>query len=188
VRADDLGVARLDLGRSGAVVAGRRGTGRTTVLAAIAEAARRRGMRVLAGDDPVEVLGDLVDTARRGETGARLGVVDDLDAVVDDPRVDDLLCEAVHLTRSEDVRLVASGDPTRLLRCFSDGVTRLRSGCTGVLLGADAHLFGDLLHTDPPARQDVPPAPGRGWLVGAGVATLAQCGRPGAAPGRGPTT
>jgi S-DNA-T family DNA segregation ATPase FtsK/SpoIIIE len=187
VRADALGVARLDLGRSGAVVAGRRGTGRTTVLAAIAEAARRRGVRVLAGDDPVEVLGDLVDTARRGETGARLGLVDDLDAVVDDPRVDDLLCEAVHLTRSEDVRLVASGDPQRLLRCFSDGVTRLRSGCTGVLLGADAHLFGDLLHADPPARQDVPPAPGRGWLVGAGMATLAQCGHPGAAPERGPT-
>ena len=188
VRSDDLGVAHLDLGRSGAVVAGRRGTGRTTVLAAVAGAARRRGVRVLAGGDPVEVLGDLVDTARRGETGPRLGIVDDLDAVVDDPQVDDLLCEAVHLARTEDVRLVASGDPQRLLRCFSDGVTGLRAGCTGVLLGADAHHFGDLLHTDLPPREDVPPAPGRGWLVAAGVATPAQCAHPEVAPRPGPGT
>ncbi|MFN7151400.1 MAG: hypothetical protein ACK4V6_18220 [Microthrixaceae bacterium] len=98
--------------------------------------------------------------------------VDDLPDLLDGPdadRVSSLLGEVVRAGRALPLRLVVAGDPDALLRCYSDVVTTLRSGRTGLVLGDGAAAHAHLLHAEPPPRSDLPSAPGRGWLLGPGA-------------------
>ncbi len=176
--ADELGPAHLDLSRGGALVAGQPGSGRTSALATVRAAAQRNGISTVEDLSPAEVLGRLVDSARSGDLTPRLGLVDDLDRWMDDSEVDDLLCEVTHLARSEPVRVVAAGDPIHLRRSYADGVQRLRSSRTGILLGSGAHEWGELLHHELHRRDDIAAAAGRGWLVSESGAEIVQLGQP----------
>ena len=120
---------------------------------------------------------DVVERAV-GEPERRfLLVMDGLDRHGDDSEVGATLAALCDDLRSSNLRLVAAGDPLGLLRCYSETVTRLRAMRTGLLLGADAHDIGDVLHHDLRRRDDIPAAPGRGWLCHNGRASVVQVAR-----------
>jgi S-DNA-T family DNA segregation ATPase FtsK/SpoIIIE len=183
IGATDLHVATLDLSDTHALISGSPGSGRTTALETIAMVAESVAVTVLCvpGAGSAEVASRLTDAVQRAirEPAQRfLVLMDDLDRYGDDPGTTEALTALLGDIHTTNLRLVAAGDPMGLLRCYSDPVTRLRSMRTGVLLGADAHDIGDILHHELHRRDDIPPAPGRGWLCHRGNATVFQMARP----------
>lgn len=177
--AGDLRVASLDLSDTHALVCGSPGSGRTTALETIAMVAESAGSTVLdvPGTGSAEVasrLNDAVQRATREPARHFVVLMEDLDRCGDDPETVGALTALFGDLRKSNLRLVAAGDAMGLLRCYSDPVTRLRSMRTGVLLGADAHDIGDVLHHDLRRRDDIPAAPGRGWLCHRQNASVVQ--------------
>jgi S-DNA-T family DNA segregation ATPase FtsK/SpoIIIE len=177
VDADTLAPVVLDLRNHHAVIAGPPRSGRSTALASLA-AALPATLRCSARSGTAE-LELAVRTALAQVHAGTCSVlaVDDLPDLLDGPDADvasSLLGEVVRAGRELPLRLVVSGDPDALLRCYSDVVTALRSGRTGLVLGDGAAAHAHLLHAEPPPRSDLPPAPGRGWLLGPGAARPVQ--------------
>jgi S-DNA-T family DNA segregation ATPase FtsK/SpoIIIE len=177
IDADTMAPVALDLRDHHAVVAGPPRSGRSTALRSLAAALP--GTQVVAARGGCAPLGSAVfATLERGRSG-RAGVlaIDDLPELLDGPDADQVstwLAELVRAGRELPVRLVVSGDPDALLRCYSDVVTTVRAGRTGLVLGEDAATHAHVLHATPPPRSDLPPAPGRGWLLAPGDARPVQ--------------
>lgn len=177
VDADTLAPVALDLRNHHAVIAGPPRSGRSTALASLA-AAVPTALLCSARSG----LAELEQTVRTALARVRAGTstvvaVDDLPELLDGPDADvasSLLGDVVRAGRELPLRLVVSGDPDALLRCYSEVVTTLRSGRTGLVLGDDAAAHAHLLHAEPPPRSDLPSGPGRGWLLGPGAARPAQ--------------
>ena len=171
--------SRLDLADTHALISGSPGSGRTTALETIATAAESVGITVLGepgtgSNDVASRLSDAVQRAARQPSRNFILLMDALDRYGDDPAVAGSLAALLGDHRTSNLRLVAGGDPMGLLRCYSDAVMRLRSMRTGLLLGTDAHDIGDILHHELRRRDDIPPAPGRGWLCHRGNASVVQ--------------
>lgn len=179
---EDLGVATLDMTDSHALLSGSPGSGVTTAIETITSVAESAGITVATtptapSTEVAAVVRDVVERAV-GEPERRfLLVMDGLDRHGDDSEVGATLAALCDDLRSSNLRLVAAGDPLGLLRCYSETVTRLRAMRTGLLLGADAHDIGDVLHHDLRRRDDIPAAPGRGWLCHNGRASVVQVAR-----------
>ena len=195
IDADTLSPLALDLEHHHAIVAGPARSGRSTTLATIA--ASFESSHLLRARPPATATPDgawngawhplatgsslegVVDAALAAAEQGRptLLAVDDLPELLDGP--DEALLESMLLGVSErsrtlPIRLVASGEIDAMTRCYGDLMTKLRSGRTGVLLRPDPDLHGGLLHATLTARDDLPPGPGRGWLVGPGTARPVQ--------------
>ncbi len=124
-------------------------------------------------------LDDVIDAAvvAAGEGRRTLVAIDDLPDLLDGPDeafVESLLLGVLERSRTLPIRVVVSGEIDAMTRCYGDLMARLRSGRTGVLLRPDPDLHGGLLHATLAARDDLPPGPGRGWLVGPGGARPVQ--------------
>ena len=68
---------------------------------------------------------------------------------------------------------VVAGRTDRLLGSYGHWTTTVRSSRTGVLLCPEI-LDGDLFALQLPPRTELPPLPGRGWLVTAGSRQVCQ--------------
>lgn len=174
IAAHDLRPSCIDLSDAHALICGPPGSGRTTTLRTIAASAERHGIVVVDASEDGSNLESVPHVAAQHPTGRVLVLIDDLDRVIDDPGTASLLHDAITDPGSSALRMVAAADPLGLLRSYDDAVTQLRSMRTGILLGDDAHDNGDVLHHDLRARDDVPTAPGRGWLVHRGRAEIIQ--------------
>ena len=195
VDADTLSPVALDLEHHHAIVAGPARSGRSTTLVTIAASfgssylIRARPPTTGVSDGPWNEawhplttdhsLEGVVDAAiASAEQGLpTLLAVDDLPELLDGPDealLESLLLGVLERSRTLPIRLVASGEIDAMTRCYGDLMTKLRSGRTGVLLRPDPDLHGGLLHATLSARDDLPPGPGRGWLVGPGTARPAQ--------------
>jgi S-DNA-T family DNA segregation ATPase FtsK/SpoIIIE len=180
IDADSLEVAALDLRHHHAIVAGPPRSGVSTVLASIAGAVP--GSHLIGRGD-VDGLDQVVDAAvsaaARGTPA--LVAVDDLADLLDGPdqdRVSAALEELVRAGRDLPVRVVLGGEVDALSRSYLDVVATVRRGRTGILLGDDPETHGGLWHAALVRRDDLPAAPGRGWLLGPGSARAAQFARP----------
>lgn len=177
IGAQRLGMELLDLTTGHAIVAGPPRSGRTATLNTIQHAAQVLGVACYNGIDTTETLEALIACGSDPECPPTLGLIDNFDDFAEESEIDELVREIVRLGRECPLRLVVSGDAQRLSRCFSDGLSRLRSSRTGILLGPDAHERGELLHQDLRARGDIPALVGRGWVVdphGARIVQIAQ--------------
>lgn len=163
--ARDLSTSWLDLGAGHAIVAGAPRSGRSTALDTIRGVAGDRGIGCHTAGEPAAMLSALLAHGSSPGCAPSLGFVDDFDELAEDSEIDELVCEVIRMGRDRPIRLVVGADSQRLARCYADCVNRLRNSRTGLLLGADAHEHGALLHQDIRPRQDIPPAAGRGWLV-----------------------
>jgi S-DNA-T family DNA segregation ATPase FtsK/SpoIIIE len=163
--ARDLSTSWLDLGTGHAIVAGAPRSGRSTALGTVRRVAGDRGIRCHTAGEPAAMLAALLAHGSSPDCAPGLGFMDDFDELAEDSEIDELVCEVIRMGRDRPIRLVVGADSQRLARCYADCVNRLRNSRTGLLLGADAHEHGALLHQDIRPRQDIPPAAGRGWLV-----------------------
>jgi S-DNA-T family DNA segregation ATPase FtsK/SpoIIIE len=163
--ADSWETATLDLERHHALVGGPPRSGVSSTLSSIAAA--HPGTVLLGRDD--DVVGACTGALERGAEGhATILAVDDLPDLLDGPdgdRVDAALQLVLRQGRDLPVRLVVGGEIDALGRCFHDALTLLRRGRTGLLLGGDPELHGGIWHASLSNRTDLPPAPGRGWLL-----------------------
>ena len=195
IDADTLSPIALDLEHHHAIVAGPARSGRSSTLATIAasfESAFLIRARTPTTGPPDGVWSrawsplatgcsfeDVVDSAlAAAEQGhPTLLAVDDLPELLDGPDealLESMLLGVIQRSLTLPIRLVASGEIDAMTRCYGDLMTKLRSGRTGVLLRPDPDLHGGLLHASLSARDDLPPGPGRGWLVGPGTARPVQ--------------
>lgn len=187
--ADSWTTATLDLGRHHAIVAGPSQSGVSSTLASIV-AAHPAAMLLGRGDRVALACTRAVERAADGR--AMLLAVDDLPDLLDGPDGDDVdaaLRLVLRQARELPLRLVLGGEVDALSRCFHDAVTIARRGRTGLLLGGDPELHGALWHATLARRTDLPPAPGRGWLLtpsGARRVQVALREAKGADPGHGP--
>ena len=101
-------------------------------------------------------------------------IVELFDRTPESGRLDTLVLRLLDLGRRRAVRVVVASEADTLGRCYEDSVRRLRTGRTGILLTPDPDLGGSLLHAALPRRDDLPHAPGRGWLLHPGSATPVQ--------------
>ncbi len=172
-----------------ALIAGPQRSGRSTALASIARLAltaqqpptvvafapRRSPLRELAVREPglplvlVTAYGDL-DAALTGCPGDTLVLVDDADTVEDEPGVLERWLAAAGPGR----HLVAAGRADALRRSYGHWTNRVRESRCGVLLIPDHDLDGDLLGTALPRQDRMAGLPGRGYLVGDGIASGVQ--------------
>ncbi|HSV38865.1 MAG TPA: FtsK/SpoIIIE domain-containing protein, partial [Nocardioidaceae bacterium] len=192
---DDIRPAVLDLSAAHALVSGPPRSGRSSTLATIAAAARRSAVppavalflarRDVGADGvgwdigPVDA-GDPTDLAQgvaavsallaQGRTV--LCLCDDIDALPDAASA--TLEELARRGRDEAVRMVATMDNRWAQRAYSGLAPELRKSKQGILLGTDIDLDGDLVGVR--LRTPLEPfgLPGRGFLVGRGVAELVQ--------------
>ena len=128
-------------------------------------------------DDLVTGLGRLVDDVASSDDPTLVAfddIVDLFDRAPASGRLDALVLRLLDLGRRRAVRVVVASEADALGRCYEDSVRRLRSGRTGILLTPDPDLGGSLLHAALPRRDDLPHAPGRGWLLHPGSATPVQ--------------
>ena len=194
IDADTFSPVVLDLEHHHAIVAGPARSGRSTTLVTIAasfesshlisarpatatpDGAWNDAWHPLAMGRSLEGVVDAALTA--AEQGQpTLLAVDDLPELLDGPDealLESMLLGVIERSRTLPIRLVASGEIDAMTRCYGDLMTKLRSGRTGVLLRPDPDLHGGLLHASLSARDDLPPGPGRGWLVGPGTARPVQ--------------
>lgn len=103
--------------------------------------------------------------------------IDGLPAMLDGPDAGpagELLERVLRVGRDHPLRLVAGGEVDSMSGCYHDVVAALRRERTGLLLGGDPELHGTLFHAALRARSDLPPAPGRGWLLGPATAVRVQ--------------
>lgn len=174
---DTLGIAHLDLRHHHAIVAGPPRSGVSTALQTLV-AHHPRAQLLDADTEPadlVAVVHRLIEAAADGHP--RLLAVDDLPAQLDGPdehEVGAALTRVLEAGRRLPVRLVVGGEVEALSQCFHDVVATLRRGRTGLLLGGDPELHGALWHAHLRQLSDLPPAPGRGWLLGPGSARRVQ--------------
>jgi S-DNA-T family DNA segregation ATPase FtsK/SpoIIIE len=178
---DTLRVVHLDLRHHHAIVAGPPRSGVSTALRTLA--AHHRRATLLEGEvEPVEVVAavdELLDAA--GDGHVRLLLVDDLATLLDGQggaEVEAALTRVVEAGRRLPVRLVVGGEVDAVSQCFHDVVAALRRGRTGLLLGGDPELHGALWHAQLRQFSDLPPSPGRGWLLGPGSASRVQVALP----------
>ena len=97
--------------------------------------------------------------------------------VVDDANeIGELLPLETLMRRGRDagVRLLAAAESHATHRAFGGWVRELRNGRRGLLLMPDPETDGDLLGVRLPRSALAPPAPGRGYAVGDGIAELLQ--------------
>ena len=184
-RAGDLGPASIDLTAGHLLVLGPPRSGRSTVLQACAVQARRSGPDTVVasvdGRDPdraraaatVRAVLELADAGSRGGVPDVLLVIDDIcELLEDDVELDQRL--AAVLRRPGRIRVAASAELDGVARSFADSPRLLRIARRGVLLQPDPDLHPPLLHTSVPRRDDLPPGPGRGWIVGDGPPVAVQ--------------
>jgi DNA segregation ATPase FtsK/SpoIIIE, S-DNA-T family len=172
-----------------ALIAGPQRSGRSTALASIAALAltarqpptvvafapRRSPLRELAVREPglplvlVTAYDDL-DAALAGCPGDTLVLVDDADTVADEPGVLERWLAAAGPGR----HLVAAGRADALRRSYGHWTNRVRESRCGMLLIPDHDLDGDLLGTALPRQDRMAGLPGRGYLVGDGIASGVQ--------------
>ncbi len=183
---DRLATVGFELhGGEHALVAGPARSGKSTALLVMAQLAAAAGARVVAVAglrSPLAAAGCLDDLAA-GVDGlaaaldpsgeATLVLVDDADQL-DDPgaTLAGLLSE-----HRPGLHLVAAGRADRLRAAYGHWTSTVRSSRTGVLLNADL-LDGDLLGIQLPPRVQLPPLPGRGWLVTNGSPEVCQLATP----------
>ena len=177
-----------------ALVLGPPGSGRTAVLAAIGAAAGPRA--VVVADEPTDLCRRLglapvpaADLERllgpdrreqRGEPGdpqdleplgpdRRVLLVDDADRVADP----DGALGRIAADTATRLHIVAAARTDRLRSAYGGWLSELRSSRSGVLF-RPGPVDGDLLGAALPARLDLPAVAGRGVVVSAGDAAVAQ--------------
>jgi len=188
-RAEDLGDATVDLTTGHLLVLGPPRSGRSTALRTCAAQARRAGpgtvVAEIDGRDPdteraaatVRAVLDLaVERPHHGAPDVLLVIDDICDLLDDDVELDQRL--AVVLRRPGRIRVIASADIDGVARSFADTPRLLRVGRRGVLLQPDPDLHPPLLHTTVSRRDDLPSAPGRGWIVADGPPVAIQFAMP----------
>ncbi len=183
---DDLTVVGLELYRGEhALVAGRPRTGKSGALRAIARSMSAAGALVVAlaparsplASEPsvalasTEVAEVVAVIMGRGLRPAIL-LVDDADTIDD---ASGLLTDLLAGSGTDDggFHAVVAGRTDRLLGSYGHWTTTVRSSRTGVLLCPEI-LDGDLFALQLPPRTELPPLPGRGWLVTAGSRQVCQ--------------
>ena len=162
-------VVTLTRGGDAALLAPRRGPGDEVGWSACAIAAELTPASIDA------IVDRAVSVAASGTPS--IVAIDDLPELLDShlgPIVSSALARVLDAAHRSPVRLVVAGEIDALLRCYDDGLTRLRSGRTGVLLGCDPDLHATLLHTEVRRCDELERAPGRGWLVSPGSACAVQ--------------
>ncbi|HNO45688.1 MAG TPA: hypothetical protein PKI79_09425, partial [Microthrixaceae bacterium] len=182
IRHDDLGVAVLDLRRSGALVLGPPRSGRSTALAMVVS---RLDPTVCGSvltvdghrpDGAVDALSELLERITAGGTGTEgttstastIVAVDDLPELLDGPdgvAIDAVLDRLLRIGPDVPLRVLATAEADAASRCYADSFRRLRSTRTGLLLRPDPDLHPPLLHTSLPLHDELVPTAGRGWLV-----------------------
>ena len=174
---DTLATAHLDLRHHHGIVAGPPRSGVTTALRTLVAHHPRAQLLdadATAGEVATATLAALA-AASDGRT--RVLAIDDLPSLLDGPEgheVATALAQVLTAGRRVPLRLVVGGEVDAMAQCFVDAVGALRRGRTGLLLGGDPELHGALWHAQLPHRSDLPPAPGRGWLLGPGVTHRVQ--------------
>ncbi len=174
--ADELAPVAIDLSHHHAIVAGPPRSGVSTTLELLAGSVEHAE---LVRDDEPAALGRAVDRAiaRADRGSSALVVVDEVSFALDGPDGEVFAAEldrAVTAARCLDLRLVIGGEVDSLLRCYHDVVGRIRRERTGVMLGGDPELHAALWHATVTPSSDLPPAAGRGWLLGPGAASRVQ--------------
>ena len=178
--ADTLAPTHLDLRHHHGLVVGPPRSGVSTALTTISRA--HPGARLLGRADAGHVVDACAEVIRRAATGRpSLLVLDHADELLDSADGDEVaaaLAEVVRSGRDHPARVVLGGEVDAMSRCYHDVVAAVRRGRTGLLLGGDPELHGAVLHAALTRRSDLPPAPGRGWLLGPGVAHRVQVALP----------
>jgi S-DNA-T family DNA segregation ATPase FtsK/SpoIIIE len=194
-----LGLADATLGPAGfvlgdgdhALVAGPARSGKSTLLAAAAAAARATRPEVTISlvalrRSPLRHLGGaaaLVTTEAAlvalieqlgGATGTQLVLVDDADGV-DDPLG---LLAALLARRQPGLHVLAAGSAATLRAAYGHWTAAVRRTRQGVLLRPQLDLDAELLQTVLPRRLPPRLPPGRGLLIRDGEAELFQAARP----------
>ncbi len=162
-------VVTLTRGGDAALLAPRRGPGDEVGWSACAIAAELTPASIDA------IVDRAVSVAASGTPS--IVAIDDLSELLDShlgPTVSSALARVLDAAHRSPVRLVVAGEIDALLRCYDDGLTRLRSGRTGVLLGCDPDLHATLLHAEVRSCDELGRAPGRGWLVSPDSARAVQ--------------
>lgn len=176
---DDLSTVHLDLRHHHAVVAGPPRSGVSTTLRTLVAAHPRARLLVAPGAEELRsAVAWATAAAEHGHT--TVVAVDGIAEVVDGP--DGEMCAAVlgevlAAARRVPVRLVLGDEVDALQRSYHEALAVVRRGRTGILLGDDPEAHGAVLHTSLRQRTDLPSAPGRGWLVGPGIARRVQVAR-----------
>jgi S-DNA-T family DNA segregation ATPase FtsK/SpoIIIE len=173
--ADTLEPAVLDLAHHHALVAGPPRSGVSTALAAIAAA--HGSSRALTLADAVDLPGIVEHAlAAAGSGVAQLVVLDELHELLEhpDPAVTGAVERLLGVRRDVPLRVVAGGEVDALSRSYHEAMSVLRGTRTGILLGDDPDLHASMWHASPQPRSDLPPAPGRGWLLAPGAAHPVQ--------------
>ena len=187
IRHDDLGVAVLDLCRSGALVLRPPPSGRSTPPALIVRRLDPTGCSSVLTvdghrpDGAVDALSDLLERVVAEGTGTEstgtggtaatvptIVAVDDLPELLDGPdgvAIDAVLDRLLRMGPDVPLRVVATAEADAASRCYADSFRRLRSTRTGLLLRPDPDLHPPLLHTSLPLHDELVPTAGRGWLV-----------------------
>jgi S-DNA-T family DNA segregation ATPase FtsK/SpoIIIE len=98
-----------------------------------------------------------------------VALIDDADQL-DDPTAS---LAALVGDAAAGIHVVAAGRADRLRAAYGHWTATLRSSRIGVLLSPDV-LDGDLLGVQLPPRVQLPPLPGRGWLVANGSVQVCQ--------------
>ncbi len=178
VRGDDLGPGLLALHAGDhALVAGPARSGRTSLLTTLAASAVAAGVEVVAccprGGALARAAGVEVVDADRLPTvlatpGPRLVLVDDAETI-ETPGIEHALADP-----AADVRLVAAARSDVVRGSYGHWLRTVARSRTGVLLGPDLDLDGDLLGVRLPRRPLAPPAVGRGFLVVDGACVQVQ--------------
>ncbi len=198
VGGDTLGLRSLDALRQGPalLVAGGRGTGRSTVLCTMAEFALQRGWQVvvftprisplrdLAGRDgvhgPFDDSSDESDVTallRSLESGPTpmLTLVDDVELFGADDWVPTLLAEHIAALRDTGSAFVGAGTPSEMASLYRGPVIALKRTKSGVLLSPQTQDEADILGVRLPRSavgQTLPP--GGGFIVKTGQAERIQ--------------
>jgi S-DNA-T family DNA segregation ATPase FtsK/SpoIIIE len=192
-----LGFDRDDLA-SGLVVAGPRGSGRSTTLLTLATglragpqpvpiivvAVRRSPLRELAGQPGTTVLtsaetlaGDLADALAAPGPGAL--IIDDAELLLDTPASSRL--DRIVRSAPDDGWIIAiAGSTAELSRRFAGWIFDVRQGRTGVILQPSSPTDGEVLDLRLPrsTAQTRPVPPGRGVLAVRGEWTTVQVAHP----------
>lgn len=183
IRDSDLGPARLEVSAGLLGIFGRRASGRTTALLAVADALRRwdsrfRTLLLTREQPPNPVFGSWTRTATETEEVAQLVVeladradettrfavfLDDYTDYLDTP-LDSAMAKLIPVTRESPVLVVISGDVDTVRSAFgSDVLKQVKRSRSGLLLMPDS-MDGDTLGASLP-RTDKQFIPGRGYAV-----------------------
>lgn len=168
---DSVTPVRWELDRAPLVVAGPPRSGVTTTLRLLAQSLPGASWAPTGDADEVMRWATEVTDAAAGGT-PRLVLVDEVAELLEGPDGDvwsTVLVDLARAARDQPLRLVVGAEIDALTRCYGEAVSALRRGRTGILLGSGAEDHAQWWHTTVPARSDLPPAPGRGWLLAPGT-------------------